>query len=107
MRIAVRLKPGARHDSILGWQDDPQARADDAAVLAISVTAPARDGKANKALIRVVADALALPRSAVRIVRGETSRLKQLELPDDTDLRSLAVPCPPARPPGSDPTSAR
>lgn len=50
--------------------------------LRASVTAPATDGRANAALVDLVADALAVRKSEVRVVSGGRSREKLLELPD-------------------------
>ena len=46
----------------------------------IKVTAPAEGGKANEAVIRLLADELNIPKSAIKIKRGETSRHKQVAL---------------------------
>ena len=45
-------------------------------VLKARVTAPAVEGAANNALVRLLADVLDVPRSAVRIVAGGNSRQK-------------------------------
>lgn len=45
-----------------------------------SVHAPASEGKANQALIELLADYLSVPKSAVKIIRGETSRKKLVEI---------------------------
>ena len=52
---------------MLGWLGD---------VLRLSVAAPAERGKANEAVIRLLAGALGLPRDRLRIVRGHTARRK-------------------------------
>jgi uncharacterized protein YggU (UPF0235/DUF167 family) len=44
------------------------------------VAAPPVEGEANAALVRLIAKALGLPRSAVRIASGETARVKVLEI---------------------------
>ena len=44
----------------------------------IQVTAPPVDAAANEALLRLLAEALACPRGAVQLVRGNTSRHKQV-----------------------------
>jgi hypothetical protein len=44
--------------------------------LKIRVTAPPVDSAANEALLRLLADVLDCPRSAVRLTRGHTSRHK-------------------------------
>jgi uncharacterized protein (TIGR00251 family) len=48
--------------------------------LKISVNAPPVDGKANEAVIRVLAQALGVPRGAVEILRGETGRRKTVRI---------------------------
>jgi uncharacterized protein YggU (UPF0235/DUF167 family) len=44
------------------------------------VTAVPEDGKANEALIKVLSKALHIPKSAISLVRGATSRVKELEI---------------------------
>lgn len=48
------------------------------------LTAPPVEGAANAALIPLVAKTFAVPKSAVRIVAGETARLKRLHIAGDT-----------------------
>jgi uncharacterized protein (TIGR00251 family) len=50
-------------------------RADDGS-LRVRVAAPAREGKANRELVRYLADVLGVPKSAVSVLRGEGSRHK-------------------------------
>ena len=54
-----------------GWRDG---------TLLVKVTAPPVDSAANAAVIDLLSSALDLPKRAIRIVRGETSRTKQLEI---------------------------
>jgi uncharacterized protein len=70
-RIDVRLQPGARRDRIVGLHG---------ARLKMTVTAPPERGKANDALARLLADALQVPASRVRVVAGFTSRDKTLRI---------------------------
>jgi uncharacterized protein YggU (UPF0235/DUF167 family) len=83
MRLTVRTTPRAGRDAILGWQVDPAGRP----FLQVTVAAAPTDGQANAAVTALVAKALGRPKTAVRIVAGETARLKQLEVdgagPDD------------------------
>jgi uncharacterized protein (TIGR00251 family) len=65
--INLRVTPSASRDAVLGWQGD---------VLRVQVRAPAQRGKANDALLRLLAAALGVERRRLRIVRGETSRQK-------------------------------
>jgi uncharacterized protein (TIGR00251 family) len=48
--------------------------------LRVAVTAPPVDGKANAAVVQVLAEALGVPRTAIDIVRGETGRRKTLRI---------------------------
>jgi uncharacterized protein YggU (UPF0235/DUF167 family) len=59
-----------------GWAADATGRP----VLKVRVSAAASDGAANAAVLALIAKALKVPRSAVRIAAGETSRVKRLEL---------------------------
>lgn len=51
--------------------------------LRITVTAAPEKGKANKALIRLIAKKLGLPRSAIQIIAGQHSRDKSLLITGD------------------------
>ena len=76
MRLAVRLTPKAASEGIDGWDVDAQGRP----VLKVRVRAAPIDGKANAALVALMAKALAIPRSRVRLVGGETARQKILDI---------------------------
>jgi len=83
-RIRVRLTPKGGRDAIDGWSDHIGER-----VLKTRVTAPPEDGKANAALIALLAKALGIARSNIRITGGATSRLKSLEI--EGDARDIAA----------------
>lgn len=68
-RIAVKVTPNARSDELRGFADD---------VLLVRLKAPPVDGKANDALVRLIAEKLGVPRGAVTVARGATSRTKLL-----------------------------
>lgn len=74
----MRLTPRAGKDALGGWWRD----ADGQQWLSVSVTAPPDKGKANKALIQLMARHLGLAPSSISLVAGETSRLKRLEIRD-------------------------
>jgi uncharacterized protein len=59
-----------------GWARDENGRP----YLKVRVAAPPVDGAANAALEKLIAKTLKRPKSAVRIVGGEQSRVKQLEI---------------------------
>lgn len=66
-KIAVHLTPGARQDAILGWRED---------VLWAQVTAPPVEGRANAALLRLLAQALEMAPGRLRLAAGHRSREK-------------------------------
>ncbi|MDO9247943.1 MAG: DUF167 family protein, partial [Phenylobacterium sp.] len=53
--------------------------------LKVRVSAVAADGAANAALIAFLSKALKRPRSALRIVSGETARVKMIEVEGATE----------------------
>lgn len=75
-RLTVRLTPRGGADRIDGWDTDAEGRA----VLRARVRAAPTDGKANTALLSLIARALTIPESDVMIARGAASRLKMLEI---------------------------
>lgn len=88
MRLAVRLTPRGGRDAIEGFAEDEAGRL----VLKARVAAPPVEGEANAALVRLLAKALGVPRSAVRIASGGTGRLKILEIDglDEAEVRRRA-----------------
>jgi uncharacterized protein YggU (UPF0235/DUF167 family) len=74
--LHVRLTPKAAADRIDGWLKD----ADERSVLAARVRAAPVEGAANAALEGLIARALGVPRSSVRVTRGGQSRLKAVEV---------------------------
>jgi uncharacterized protein len=79
LRLLLKVVPKASRDRVVGWVGDR---------LKVQVTAAPERGKANDAVLDVLAAALGLPRSRVRIVAGETSPLKTVEVDGDESLRS-------------------
>jgi len=69
--IHVRVTTRADRDEIHGWA---------AGRLLIRVTAPPLDGRANEAVIRLLARALGIRAGSITIVAGARSRLKQLAI---------------------------
>jgi uncharacterized protein (TIGR00251 family) len=70
-RVAVKLQPRGRSDELLGFADN---------VLRARVSAPPVDGKANKALCRLIAERAGVAPSRVTVVRGAKSRDKLVEV---------------------------
>ena len=79
MRLHLKVVPKASRDRVVGWVGDR---------LKVQVTAAPERGKANDAVIGVLAAALGLARSQVRIVAGETSPLKTVEIEADPSVLS-------------------
>lgn len=75
-QLAIKLQPGAAVDRIDSWGTDADGRP----VLRIRVRARPVEGEANAALTLFMVKALDLPKSAVRLARGDRSRLKRLEV---------------------------
>ena len=69
--LTLHIQPGAKKTECAGRHGD---------ALKIRLAAPPVDGKANEALLRFVADTLGLPKSAVNLKSGQTSRRKVLEI---------------------------
>jgi uncharacterized protein (TIGR00251 family) len=72
VRLKLRVKAGGRKNAILG----PHAGA-----LKLSVTAAPEKGKANRAVLSLLADALELPASSLEILSGQTSPDKVVLIP--------------------------
>jgi uncharacterized protein len=66
--LPVRAQPGARRSGIRGEQDG---------MLKVGVTQPAEKGKANKALLAVLAKELGLRKSRLTLLSGETAQNKR------------------------------
>ena len=82
----MRLTPGASADRIDGWDADVDGRP----VLRVRVRARPVEGEANAALLKLLAKALGVPKSAVSLDRGGQSRQKMILVRGLTidDLRS-------------------
>jgi len=78
--LFVRLTPKSSADAIEGVK----TAADGAVHLAVKVRAVPDKGAANAALERLLADSLSLPKRAVSVVAGSTSRLKTVRLTGDS-----------------------
>jgi hypothetical protein len=85
LRVALRVQPGASRTGIDGIK-----RLDDGSVvLAVRVGAPAEGGKANAAVIKLLAKTWKMPKSAIEIVSGHGDRRKTLLIAgDSTALRA-------------------
>ena len=80
-RITIRLMPRGRGDRIEGVGRS----ADGAAVLRVSVGAPPAEGRANDALLRLLAKEWGIRRRDLAIVAGLKSRNKVVDVAGDSD----------------------
>ena len=71
VRFAVRVQPRASRSEIVG---------EHGGALRVRLAAPPVDGAANDALVELLAESLGVPRRAVRIVAGHSSRFKTVEV---------------------------
>lgn len=77
MRLHLKVIPKSSRDRVVGWVGDR---------LKIQVTAAPERGKANEAVTDVLAATLGIPRGRVRIVGGETSPLKTVDIDGGEEL---------------------
>ena len=79
LRVAIRLSPRGASDRLFGVA----ATADGGRAVKATVTAPAAAGRANEALLRLLARVWRLPRRDLSIVAGVTSRNKTVHVAGD------------------------
>ncbi|HVS86867.1 MAG TPA: DUF167 domain-containing protein [Candidatus Acidoferrum sp.] len=80
--VAVRVQPRASRDEVAGEMNG---------ALKVRLQAPAVENRANEALCEYLAALLKMPKSAVRILSGERSRIKRLEIRGVTKQQLLGL----------------
>jgi uncharacterized protein len=70
--ISVRVKPGSKKGPLVEVGDD--------GALTIYVQERAVEGKANEAVVKLLAKHLGVPRNRIELVSGATSRLKRFRV---------------------------
>ena len=80
--FSMRVQPRASKDEIVGEMGG---------ALKVRLRAPAVEGRANEALVEFLAQLLKRPRSTVRILSGERSRTKRIEIHGVTRQEILAL----------------
>jgi uncharacterized protein len=70
-RLRLRVAPGARTTEVVGRHGDAWK---------VRVAAPPEDGRANDAVLGLLAERLSLPRRSLTLVSGHTARVKIVEL---------------------------
>jgi uncharacterized protein len=87
--LAVRVTPKSSRNEVAGLY----TAADGQVSLAVKVSAPPDKGKANRAVIEVLAEAFRLPKSAFTIVSGETDRHKVVSVAGNLpELEAVIAP---------------
>lgn len=90
LRLFVRLTPNGGRDAI----DGIETGADGESHLKARVCAVPEKGKANKALIALLAKSLRIPKSSLSVISGDTARKKILRIdgdPEDLIVRLNAL----------------
>jgi uncharacterized protein len=80
--FAVRVQPRGNKDEVVGVIEG---------ALKIRLQAPALENRANEALVELLAQLLKRPKSAVRILSGERSRNKRVEIQGVTKQEVLGL----------------
>lgn len=75
--LHVRVQPKARANAVKGWHGD---------ALRVSVTAAPEDGRANRAVVDLLAEILDVAPSSISLVRGAASRDKWFRLPQGVKI---------------------
>ena len=70
-RLRLRVSPGATRAGVIGRYGQAWK---------VRVAAPAEGGRANDAVVRLLAETLSVPRHAVKLVSGQSARDKIVEL---------------------------
>lgn len=78
MKLALKIIPNAKKSEAVGWEDGPRT----GRALKLRIAAPPVEGKANKAVILFLSSWLDVPKTSVSLLRGETGRVKVVEVPD-------------------------
>jgi uncharacterized protein len=69
--LKLRVAPKSAQDAIVGWHGD---------ALKIKVRAAPENGRANAAVVKLLAETLGLPRAAIVLESGHTSRDKRVRV---------------------------
>ena len=73
MLLTIYARPSSREQKIV-WLDKDTAK--------ISLKSPAKEGKANKELVDLLAKELSCQKSLIEIIRGHTIKIKHITVPD-------------------------
>lgn len=71
MKIYVKVKPNSRIESVAKLSDNS---------IAVSINAPAKEGRANKRVVELLSEHYDIPKSRITIKSGRKSRIKVVEI---------------------------
>jgi uncharacterized protein (TIGR00251 family) len=72
VRLRVKAQPQSSRNEFCGLYGD---------ALKIKIKAPAVEGEANKELVKFISKSFKVPKSQVKFLSGERSKIKELEFP--------------------------
>lgn len=81
--LSLHIQPGARRSGVVGLHGE---------ALKIRLAVPPVEGRANAALLAYVAERLGLPKSAVSLKSGQTSRQKVVRVEGVDEKRLASLP---------------
>ena len=83
-RLSLKVVPGSSRDEIVGWLGDS---------LKVKVKAPPEKGRANEAVVALLADHLGVDPSSITVVSGHGSPAKVVAVEGMADGVLRAFPC--------------
>lgn len=78
--LSIYLQPGSKKSEVSGMHDGH---------IKIKVNSPPVDGKANDALILFLSDFLNIPKSTIKIISGEKSKIKKILIATSTNENEI------------------
>jgi uncharacterized protein len=83
LRLRIYTQPKASRDEIVGLHGDE---------LKVAITAPPVDGKANAHIIKFMAKEFGVAKSKIKIIKGELSRHKVIEIESASKIPGILLP---------------
>ena len=87
-RLSLKVVPGSSRDKIVGWLGDS---------LKLKVKAPPEKGRANEAVVALLAERLGIDASSIAVVSGHGSPAKVVEV-DGMDVKAIRAAFPGEKP---------
>lgn len=83
MKLSLKVKPASKTDEVIREADGS---------IKVKIKAPPVEGKANKYLIEYLSKKLALPKSKIVLLKGETNSFKTLEVDAEENYINSKLP---------------